>query len=64
MPSISERVRFAVGDRRPEGTLGLGALDVGVDPLVIAGQIGELVDHLLCDLAPLARAHDLIGQRL
>ena len=30
-----------------ERALALGALDVDVDPLVVAGQLGELVDHVL-----------------
>ena len=46
----------AVGDRRPEGALGLRPLDVDVDPLVVAGELGEGVDVLLGDGAPLARA--------
>src|SRR5438067_351678 len=30
-----------------EGTLALGALDVDVNPLVIARQLGKLIDHRL-----------------
>ena len=41
-------------DRALEGALALGALDVDVDPLMIAREIGELVDHLLRDLEGLA----------
>ena len=48
-----------MGDRGAEGALGLGALDVDVDPLVVAGELGELVDVLLGDRAPLARADRL-----
>jgi hypothetical protein len=43
----------AVGDRGAEGALGLGPLDVDVDPLVVAGELGEGVDVGLGDLAPL-----------
>ena len=32
------------------------ALRVDVDPLVVAGRVGERVDPLLRDLEPLARA--------
>jgi F-type H+-transporting ATPase subunit epsilon len=39
----------AVGDRRTERAGG-GPLDVDVDPLVVPGQVGEAVDHLLGDL--------------
>ena len=45
-----------MGDRATEGAFLLAALDVDVNPLVVAGQVGELVDHLLCDdkfVAPL-----------
>src|SRR3954451_22873225 len=52
----------AVGDRRAEGALRLGALDVDVDPLVVAGEAGEGVDVLLGDAAPLARA-DLLPEQ-
>src|SRR5262249_37010780 len=54
----------AVGDRRPERALRLGALDVDVDPLVVAGELGEGVDVRLRDSAPLARADLLPEQRL
>src|SRR4030095_6356421 len=37
----------AVRDRGLERTLALRALDVDVNPLVVAGELGELVDHLL-----------------
>ena len=51
-------------DRRAERALGLRALDVDVDPLVVAGQLGEPVDVLLGDLAPVARADGLADQGL
>ncbi len=44
--------QVAVCDRRAEGTLCLRPLDIDVDPLVVAGQLGEAVDHVLGDLAP------------
>src|SRR5262245_27822416 len=47
---------IAVGDRLAAGHLALGALDVDVDPLVIAGRFRELVDHPLVDRHPLRRA--------
>src|SRR5207302_10931585 len=53
----------AVRDRRAERAVGLRALDVDVDPLVVAAEFGELVDHLLRDLAPAARADELTLQR-
>ena len=52
-----------MSDRRSVRALGLRALDVDVDPLVIAGQIRELVDHRLCHLVPLARPHELTHER-
>src|SRR3954468_21463014 len=42
-------------DGGAEGTLLLGPLDVDVDPLVVAREVGEGIDHLLRDLAPVAR---------
>ena len=48
--------QVAVRDRAAEGALGLRALDVDVDPLVVAGRVGELVDVLLGDLVPVAGA--------
>src|SRR3954468_14813470 len=53
-----------VGDRRAERALGLRPLDVHVYPLVVARDLGERVDQLLRDLAPLARAHFLPDERL
>src|ERR1017187_4356567 len=44
-----------VGSRAAEGSR-LGPLDIHVDPLMVIGGIGKLVDHLLVDLSPLAVA--------
>src|SRR5208337_3242650 len=38
---------IAVRDRSAEGTFPSGAVDIDVDPLTIAGAVGELVDPLL-----------------
>src|SRR5215217_4639540 len=58
--AVDHRQRaVAVRDRRAEGAVGLGTLDIDVDPLVVAGELGELVDVRLGDLAPLARADHL-----
>ena len=43
-----------VRDRRLERRLGRRARRVDVDPLVIAGRVGELIDALLRDLEPVA----------
>src|SRR3954468_24196339 len=51
--------QVAVRHRRAEWALGLGPLDIDVDPLVVAGEVGEGVDHLLGHFAPLARANRL-----
>src|ERR1700683_2512130 len=48
-----------MGDRATEGAV-LGALGIDVDPLVVAGDLGEAVDVLLRDQAPLADA-DLLA---
>jgi hypothetical protein len=53
-----------VSDGRAERALLLGALDVDVNPLVIAGEPGECVDVLLGDLAPLAGPDRLPDQCL
>ncbi len=53
-----------MGDRGAEGALGLGPINVDVDPLVIAGEIGEGIDVLLSDRAPLTRADLLPDQSL
>ncbi|GAA2135856.1 hypothetical protein GALLR39Z86_38230 [Glycomyces algeriensis] len=42
-----------MGDRAAEGPGG-GALGVDVDPLVVAGGVGERVDAVLLDREPLA----------
>src|SRR2546429_3977156 len=47
-----------VGDGAAERTF-LGPLDVDVDPLVVAGGLGERVDPLLGDLQPVAVAEVL-----
>src|SRR5512146_1750320 len=54
----------AVGDRRAEGALVLGLLDVDVDPLVVPRELGEGVDVVLGDRTPIARADLLPEQRL
>jgi hypothetical protein len=54
----------AVGDGAPEGPV-LGGLDVGVDPLVVVGGVGEGVDAVLADEQPVADADllaDVLGQ--
>jgi hypothetical protein len=43
-------------DRRAVGTFLLGPLDIDVDPLVVAGDIGEVIDALLVDFQPFADA--------
>ena len=50
--------QVAVGDRASERS-GLGPLHVDVDPLVVAGGVGEQVDLLLGHLVPLAVAQVL-----
>jgi hypothetical protein len=57
---MSESVRFPCAIVVPNG---LRALDVDVDPLVVAAQLRELVDHLLRHLAPAARADELALER-
>ena len=47
-----------MGDRAAERP-GLGPLDVDVDPLVVAGGVGELVDLVLGDLDVVAVAEVL-----
>src|SRR5438128_1725554 len=44
----------AVRDRAAERALPLGTLHVDVDPLVVPGELGEAVDHVLRDLDRLA----------
>src|SRR5690606_30271428 len=56
--------QVAVRDRPAERAL-LGALDVHVDPLVVAGGVGEQVHPVLGDLQPVAAAErpaDLLGE--
>jgi len=51
---LDQRERqVAVRDGGAVGALLGGALGVDVDPLVVAGDVGELVDVLLRDLEPL-----------
>jgi hypothetical protein len=52
-----------VRDGPAEGA-GPGRLDVDVDPLVVAGGVGELVDPLLGHLHPLGAAEVRAGARL
>ena len=62
--AVDHRQRqVAVGDGAAERTLVLCPLDVDVDPLVVAGEVGEGVDVVLGDLAPLARP-DLLADQL
>ena len=62
--TVDQRERqVAVRDGGPEGTLLRSAFDVDVDPLVVAGELRELVDHLLGDLAPLPRPDLLADER-
>ena len=46
----------AVGDRLAARHLALGALGIDMDPLVVAGGLGELVDPRLRDVDPVADA--------
>ncbi len=54
----------AVGDGCAEGGLAAGALGVDVNPLRIAGQRGETVDHGLGDFEPRADAGLAAFERL
>lgn len=54
--------QVAVRDRSTEGRRG-GSFDVDVDPLVVAGDVGEPVDRLLGDLHPFCRAERLVDGR-
>ena len=51
-----------MGDGGPERALALGPLDVDVDPLVVARDLGELVDVRLGHLDPVAGADRLADQ--
>lgn len=53
-----------VGDGTAEGRLGRCALDVDVDPLLVAGDVREVVHHLLGDLHPVAGTERLSDQLL
>jgi hypothetical protein len=60
--AVDERERqVAVSDRRAEGTFPLSSLDVDVDPLVVARELGEGVDVVLGNRPPLAWA-DLLPE--
>ena len=50
-----------MGDRAAEGALGLAPLDVHMDPLVIAGDVGECVDHVLADFELGSELAELFG---
>ena len=50
-----------MSDGSAERTLALAAFDVDVDPLVVAGQVGEGVDHFLGDLDLVAPIPVLVG---
>jgi hypothetical protein len=50
-----------VGDRAAEGRFLPRPLDVDVDPLVVAGGVGELVHPLLGDVDPVRGAELLTG---
>ncbi|MNN02751.1 hypothetical protein D3C81_1154190 [compost metagenome] len=52
-----------MGDRGPEGAI-LGTNGIDVDPLVVAGGIGEQVDAVLVQRQPFARADHFPHQRL
>jgi hypothetical protein len=43
-------------NRRAEGTLALGALDIDMDPLTIAGACREPIDAVLIDCNPFGHA--------
>ena len=51
-----------VGDGATEGRQ-LGLFFVDVDELVIAGRVGEFVDHVLIDRQPVGHADDSAGHR-
>jgi hypothetical protein len=53
-----ESMRDGAAKRR----LPFGALNVYVNPLRVAGQLGELVDHFLRHRQPIADTHFLAGQ--
>ena len=51
-----------MGDRTAEGALARGPLDVDVNPLAVAGQLGEGVDHLLGHLNPRTEVPECVGR--
>src|SRR5262245_50670792 len=56
--------QIAVGDGAAGRQLALGALDVDMDPLMVAGRVSEFVDAVLVDLDPFADAElfaDVLG---
>lgn len=44
----------AMGDSRPKLRFGPRALGIHMNPLIVVRQVGEAVDHVLCNLDPLA----------
>ena len=48
--------QITVSDRTAEGTR-LGSLDVDMDPLMVSGRVGELVDPILGDVDVFAVGH-------
>ena len=62
-PRHQRERQIAVGDRLAAGHLALGALDIDMDPLMIAGCFGEFVDDRLIDREPIADA-DLLADKL
>ena len=51
-----------VSDGRAERRFAASALDIDVDPLVVAGEVGEAIDHFLGDLYPVADSDFLAGE--
>src|SRR5271170_93056 len=57
--------QVAVGDRLAARHLALGALDIDMDPLMVAGRIGEFVDDCLVEGEPVADPNllaDILGE--
>ena len=52
-----------MGDRLAARHLALGALDIDMDPLMVAGCLGEFVDDRLVDGEPVADP-DLLADKL
>src|SRR5438105_6297158 len=63
-PGDERKREIAVGDGGAEGRLAPGSLAVDVDPLVIPGRVGELLDGLEGHRLPVARAELLADERL